>query len=379
MAITVYSKRFKRELDKEQLERLYNENALYEHQDFRDFVYADAECPICNVSGASYVSEGYSSKTKKKVKQAHFAFRKASGEDAHKVFCDHYKGSNPIKDSAGEAFANLNRKDNSDITKAVRELVCRGIENNIFSQEDIRNMRQWFTELRESGTQLIDYSPHVVNLLRAAVYYRADKKGYDFDIKKKDEQWFNIDNEVYKSLSHKYPSVLINLFYDNNNKLVRAIQGSTITKQAHRLIRKDNGLHVYDRRLLDDKYNDALDLALYISRRHEKLARKYSRENDLKKASQLLAVAALLLFISEWDMNAAIDKFLLLVEAGQSKLADAGNVIGMNPFIHYDAWEVVHTIKDIMISLPDFSNLDAEYLAEKDRLIELYGLNEETE
>lgn len=313
------------------------------------------------------------------VRQAHFAFRKSNGEDAHKVFCDHYKGSDRIKDSAGEAFTNLNRKDNSDVTKAVRELVCRGIENNIFSQEDIRNMRQWFTELRESGTQLIDYSPHIVNLVRAAIYYRSYNQEYVFDINKKDEQWFNIDEELYKSLSYKYPSVLIDLFYENNKNFLRAIQGSTITKQAHRLIRKDNGQHVYDRRLLNDKYNDALDLALYIARKHENLTRKFSRKNDLKKASQLLAVAALLLFISEWDMNTAIEKFQKLVEAGQSILPDAGNVIGMNPFIHYDAWEVVHTIKDLMSSLPDFTNVNTEFLAEKKRLINLFGLNEETE
>ncbi|MEN4637328.1 hypothetical protein ABEG70_19870 [Pantoea agglomerans] len=379
MAITVYSKRFKRELDKVQLERLYSESHLYEKEDFRSFVYTDAECPVCNVSGAYFVSEGFSTKTKKMVRQAHFAFRKSNGEDAHKVFCDHYKGSDRIKDSAGEAFTNLNRKDNSDVTKAVRELVCRGIENNMFSQEDIRNMRQWFTELRESGTQLIDYSPHIVNLVRAAIYYRSDNQEYVFDINKKDEQWFNIDEEVYKSLSYKYPSVLIDLFYENNKNFLRAIQGSTITKQAHRLIRKDNGQHVYDRRVLNDKYNDALDLALYIARRHENLTRKFSRKNDLKKASQLLAVAALLLFISEWDMNTAIEKFQKLVEAGQSILPDAGNVIGMNPFIHYDAWEVVHTIKDLMSSLPDFTNVDTEFLAEKKRLINLFGLNEETE
>lgn len=378
MAITVYSKRFKRELDKEQLESLYNVNALYEHQDFREFVYADAECPICNVSGASFVSEGYSSKTKKKVKQAHFAFRKTSGEDAHKVFCDHYKGSDPIKDSAGEAFTDLNRNDNSPITKAVRELVCRGIENNMFSQEDIRNMRQWFTELRESGTQLIDYSPHVVNLIRAAVYYRPENKGYNFDINKKYGKSFNIDNEVYKSLSHKYPSLIIDLS-DDNMPFVHAISGSTITKQAHKLIRKDNGLRVYDRRLLSDKYNDALDLSLYIAQRNTNIFRNFSRKSALKKSNPLLAVSALLLFISAWDMSTAIQKFQLLVEAGQSKIPDAGNVIGMNPFIHYDAWEVVHTIKDMMSSLPDLSNLDAEYLAEKDRLLELYGLSEVTE
>jgi len=45
---------------------------------------------MCNVTGAHYVSEGYSRITCKKIKQAHFAFRKSDGTDAHKVFCDYY-------------------------------------------------------------------------------------------------------------------------------------------------------------------------------------------------------------------------------------------------------------------------------------------------
>jgi len=93
--------------------------------------------------------------------------------------------------------------------------------------------------------------------------------------------------------------------------------------------------------------------------------------------NQLLAVSALLLFVSEWDENIATDKFNMLANAGNSIIPDAGNVIGMNPFIHYDAWKIIHRIQDLIGSLPDFASIDEEFQAEKKRLSEIYGLNKD--
>ncbi len=303
MAITVYSRRFKSELDKEQLERLYLQNVSDNIDAFRKFVYEDAECPICNVTGAHYVSEGYSRVTSKKVKQAHFAFRKPDDTDAHKVFCDHYNGPGKVRDSGGDAYIKLG-KDGSDVTVLVRELVCRGIEHKIFDQTEIRNMRKWFTELRESG--------------------------------------------LYRS---------------------------TLANQAHRLVKKDKGIRIFDRRELNNKYLAAMHLSKTIIHQYDNLRRKFTSPLSIMKNNQLLAVSALLLFVSDWNEDIAREKFNMLANAGASVLPDAGNVIGMNPFIHYDAWKIIHRVQDLMNSLPNFSDLDEEFQAEKQRLSELYGLN----
>lgn len=375
MAITVYSKKFQRELDKEQLESLYRKNCIKEFEDFRSFVYEDAECPICNVTGAYYVSEGFSRKTNKKVKQAHFAFRKADGTDAHKVFCDHYNGPEKIKDSGGEAFIKFG-KDRSEVTQIIREIVCRGIEHNVFNQADIRNMRQWFTNLRESGNTVISYSPHVINLIRASFYSSDDNEINEINSVSKNDSGININDEVYSSLKLKYPPFLnINLTEIKNNPLMR-LYSNTVANQAHRLVLKDNGIRIYDRRELNEKYVSAMQLATSITKAYVPLSRKFTTPLAITKNNQLLAVSALLLFVSKWNKDIALEKFSTLSNAGTSSMPDAGNVIGMNPFIHFDAWKIIHRVQDLMGSLPDLSNINEEFQAEKKRLSEIYGLTE---
>ncbi|MDN4626583.1 hypothetical protein [Erwinia sp. PsM31] len=374
MAITVYSKKFEIELDKEQLERLYLKNMSDNLDGFRQFVHEDAECPMCNATGAYYVSEGYSKITGKKVKQACFAFRKADDTDAHKVFCDHYTGPDKVRDSGGDAFIKFG-KDGSEITILVRELVCRGIEHKIFNQTDIRNMRKWFAGLRESGNVVINYSPHIINLIRASFYSKGDADEYVVQDGKQYESWFNINDEVYESLKYKYPPFLnIDLNTEENNPLMR-LYSKTLAKQAHRLIIKDKGIRIFDRRELNDKYVAVMHLSTAIIKRYDSLRRKFTTPLSIMRNNQLLAVSALLLFVSDWNENMAIDKFNMLANVGNSTMPDAGNVIGMNPFIHYDAWKIIHRIQDLIDSLPDFASIDKEFQVEKKRLSELYGLN----
>lgn len=376
MAITVYSKRFKSELDKEQLERLYLKRVSNDLDGFRLFVNEDAECPMCSVTGAHYVSEGYSKLTNNKIKQAHFAFRKPDGSDAHKVFCDYYNGPDKIRDSGGDAFIKFG-KDGSEVTLLVRELVCRGIEHKVFSQTDIRNMRKWFSDLRESGSFVISYSPHVINLIRASFYSQGDSGKYEVQKGKQNESWFNINDEVYKSLRNKYPSFFnIDLNAKENNSLMR-LYSNTLARQAHRLVIRDKGLKVFDRRELNDKYMAAMQLSTVITKQYDSLRRKFTTPLSITRNNQLLALSALLLFVSDWDEGLAIEKFNMLANADNSIMPNAGNVIGMNPFIHYDAWKIIHRVQDLINSLPDFSNLDEEFQIEKQRLSELYELNKD--
>lgn len=373
MAITIYSKSFRSELDKEQLERLYLKNVSQEIEGFRNFVHEDAECPMCNVTGAYYVSEGYSKSTGKKVKQAHFAFKKTDGTDAHKVFCDHYTGSDRIKDSGGESYINF-VKDGSVVTAIIRELVCRGVERNMFSQSDIRNMRKWFTDLRETGNAIISYSPHVINLLRASFYSQGESDKYEVQEGMQHETWFNINDEVYKSLKHNYPAMFdLELQTAENNPLMR-LYSNTFAKQAHRLVRKDRGLYIFDRREINDKYILAMRLSREIINSNDTLRMKFPSSLSVTRNNQLLALSALLLFVSDWNEEEAGNKFDLLSKGSASTMPDAGNVIGMNPFIHYDAWKVIHRVQDLINTLPDLSNLDEEFQAEKQRLSALYGI-----
>ncbi|PIJ46373.1 hypothetical protein [Tatumella sp. OPLPL6] len=373
MPITVYSKTFSRELDKEQLERLYLKNISNDLTNFREFVKEDVECPMCNVTGAFFVSDGYSKETGRKIKQGHFAFRKPNDTDAHKVFCDYYNGPDKVRDSARNVFTNFG-KDGSVVTSLVRELVCRGIENNVFNQADIRDMRKWFTDLRGSGSVVINYSPHVINVLKASLQSPPDDGIDKFQEGDQYEPGFSLNDEVYKSISKKYPAFLnIDIKDRENDRLMWF--SNTLARQAHRLVLKDRGLQTFDRRDLNDKYLAALKLSDEIIKNYDVLKRRLRNYSSISRSNQLLALSALLLFVSDWDKDLAVEKFTSLYNAKTSTIPDAGNVMGMNPFIHYDAWKVIHRVQDLITSLPDFSNIDEEFNLERLRLSELYGLN----
>jgi hypothetical protein len=151
----------------------------------------DIKCPACNATGGHHVNESVSS-TGKVIKQAYFAFRDAEGNDAHLPFCDFYNGPDKQNTITNEGQVDFS-KSNSPITQAVAWMVCCGIENAIFNQEDIRNMRQWFLDLRQNGDFTFEVNPHLVNITRAfMVRNKRNSKEYTFDANAIKDEWFDM-------------------------------------------------------------------------------------------------------------------------------------------------------------------------------------------
>lgn len=202
MAITAYSKSFKRELDAEQLKRLFNDHL--KDKNFAEFVKIDIECPCCGVVGARVVNESISPISNIAVKQAHFAFKNNNGVDAHLVFCDYYSGQDSLIHVEKDSVINLSRSGN-EVTEAIRKLVCSAIYNNYFNQSDIRNMRKWFYEMRSNQDILVEYSKHQLNVLRKSIIRskRNDEK-YIVDKELLKNDWFDLDEEVYESLATNF-------------------------------------------------------------------------------------------------------------------------------------------------------------------------------
>ncbi|MFT5852616.1 MAG: hypothetical protein ACI87J_002594 [Colwellia sp.] len=68
-------------------------------------------------------------------------------------------------------------------------------------------MRPWFLDLRTSGDLSFDISPHLVQIARSS-YIRSKRNSKSFvpDPSIIIEDWFDIDKEVYESLSHQHPN-----------------------------------------------------------------------------------------------------------------------------------------------------------------------------
>ena len=147
-----------------------------------------------------------------------------------------------------------------------------------------------------------------------------------------------------------------------------------ITDKAIRISVKDDKTYTYDRNLLKDEYRKAAHVAYKIIISNPELKNKYGRNAHTKasKVNSIMAYAALLLFISDWDVDAAIkmhhDKIASINEV---KNMDLGNAIGINPFVHYQEWTVLKFVSEWKKNFEKF-DLNHEFEMAKKELLEYY-------
>jgi hypothetical protein len=374
MAITAFSKTFNREVDVKQLHNLHQkfEKDLRLVPDFRKFVESDIECSCCNISGARIVNEGVSITTQKIVKQAHFAFKGKNEGDSHLVFCDHYTGLDRQDQTTNDCSFKI-RKSGNAITEIVRKYVCKAIEQGIFLQSDIRDMRQWFLSVRSREDFFIKRSQHHLSLLRETILrFENNKDQYIVDMSIVNSDLFDIDNEVYKSLAYKITPP--KLPTDRRN-LKHVLTRRAIVKKAISISIKDHGIYGFDRSFLEDKYILTTQLSMKIIDLNPLLKSKIG--NSISKTrgnNPIMAYSAILLFISKWDIEKAYEKHILISNITSIKDENLGNIMGLNPFIHYDAWVALKFVSEWRTNLNDF-DMDEEYTKEKSRLQAIYGIN----
>jgi hypothetical protein len=374
MSLTAYSHTFKKELQVSQLKELFDKAVPAIPCDFKDFVRADVECSSCLAKGASVVREGKNAKGEI-VKQEHFAFRDASGGDPHQKYCDHYTGPDKIKSPDNDALIDF-RTSNSPVTEIIKKMVCAGIENKVFTQQDIRNMREWYIDIRTNNTAKFEISPHLINIAHMAFYlhFKTPKVDEYIDDKYRDTRnGFNLDHEVYKSLVFKHPQYRFTNLTAQDKRWLNDARLADVRKKAALLIKTNNGELVFDRRFLDDKAPLVFRLANEIRtlkvRLSEAIPSSRARYNN-----PLMALASLLLFVSDWDYDLAVDKLKQIVHIKQVIDLTAGNVIGLNPFINHSAWSIVQILNRIKSETNDQTNDPLEFDKETERLKKVFSV-----
>lgn len=369
MAITAFSKMFKRELDVKQLQDLYQQ--LPSETNTSEFIKIDIECPCCGAIGGRIVKEGISPFTKLVVKQAHFAFKNNNGEDSHLVFCDYYSDNDIQKRITNDSIINLSKSGN-EVTEAIRKLVCSAIYNDIFQQKDIRNMRQWFFEMRSTQDFLVENSKNELNILRKTIT-RAERNRYEYTVDKSlvNEDWFNLDEEVYESLATKF-------HYPNKIKEINGmnyfLSRKTTIKKAISISKKSHGLYEFDRSRLDEKYRLATQLSLKIIKLNNLFYKKIGISvSKVRSNNPLMAYSATLLFVNNWEVNTALEMHTL-ISSSTCEDENLGNVIGLNPFIHFEAWIALNFCSKWKKEFAEY-DFHEEYLKERERLTEIYQID----
>jgi hypothetical protein len=145
--------------------------------------------------------------------------------------------------------------------------------------------------------------------------------------------------------------------------------------RAKMLLQKHYDQEVFDTSILLPFYEKSVSLAYFVAKNTDFPNRKspecYRREGA---PVSLLALCALLLFVSDWKMDAAIGLFVKLIIAPNASNETLGNLIGLNPFHDYPAWETLAIASELSARSTSGLDYNAQMDATESHLRREYNL-----
>lgn len=342
MPITAYSLNAEREVDLEQWLILnqysIKDDPLLERipDALREKATRDIECSGCQTRGAMLVGVGRQHGVGNSVSQGHFRFATSSGTTPHNPLCDFYFDEKTPRDT--EYLVNF-ANDRAKLTRVVRDLVCRGIRARRFGQADIRGMRLWFLEQKAAHAMPVDVVPELLQWCIEMDVMRWEGKlpfqpehvqlpGFDWIGSAKSE-WCRRNVALFEGRPK-------GVWFRSDETNLR----------ARRLVELGNRGTVLDPTALRKKYQAVTQLAdfaaLYVHRLAGARPPAHAQFQSLKSAGRaLLALCALLLFVNDWELGPASAVFADLTALPSAADGVEGNVMGLNPFHDYEAWQIL--------------------------------------
>ncbi len=329
---------------------------------WRAYLRSDLQCPSCFVTGAEVVRSA--TKTGKASRQSYFRFT----TPGHKEHCDF--GSPETANTVPENLLSLTDS-KSNLTRAVRNLVCTGIEQEVFNQVSIRDMREWFFNKKIESLFVVSLDPRLykwLSDLQAASFRSAGSlpPGVALTPEIAALPEFDWRAEAARRVMDLNPQHQANIMALWNRRI--AVFGDA-GKRAESLAQRYQGRTVFDPTVLADEYRKTCSLADFIGHNYEPLKAAKGGSG----AVSVLAFSALLLFISGWNMSMAIADFArIALSVGQAN-QDLGNIMGLNPFHDYEAWKLLKQLQELEIAVPQNSDIKAQLVATEMALRAQFG------
>lgn len=333
MTDTAYSLELKKEVDAEQ----YIELLDIDDSRIHEFAHGDIICPICEANGGTYVR---ASKTGTHHKKAHFRFTKAGEESAHHPSCDFY-GDRLSTEISGYLIPFTT--DRTKITRVIRKMVCAALQAGIISQESMRLMRQWFFEKRVNSTFSVTISEEEISWLSFII----SLNGY-YNL--------NLRNEI---IPFKPVQATITGFSWREAILREAVRIHQPTLKAlhdlelwpariyelEKFINSPRPKIIIDPALLENEYKKTLQLTNFIISNLAEFKSDSVRQRAHNE-EKLLAFSALILFVSDWEIDGAIEKIAKISNIENVNDMLAGNFIGLNPYLKFSLADTAKKIQD---------------------------------
>lgn len=329
----------------------------------RIYLRTDLQCPCCFVTGAEIVRSAV--KSGKASRQSFFRFT----TPGHRPHCDF--GSPATANTIPENLVSLTES-KSNLTRAVRDLVCTGIEKRIFSQISIRDMREWFFNKKVESLFVVTLDPRLFTWMSALQenYFLSSgalPTGVPLTSEIAALPSFDWRAEAARRVMESYPQ------HKANMKAVIDLRGGMfgdIGKRAQALAQRFHGRTMFDPAVLKDEYYKARSLADFIGHNYAPL--KAAKGNS--GSASVLALAALLLFIRGWDTSLAVSDFVKIVSEVGSANQNLGNVMGLNPFHDYEAWQLLKCMQNLPIVVPDNIDIKTERVTMESALRIQFGI-----
>lgn len=320
---------------------------------WRVHLRTDLKCPGCSVTGAEVVRAAASSKSGTSTRQPFFRFT----TPGHHPVCDyaHPETANAVPENLvafGESKSNL--------TRAVRDLVCTGIEMGSFSQGSIRSMRDWFFKKKVESMFVVSLDPQTyawISALQENEFLARGALPPDVEMTPEIAALPNFDWRAQAARR-------VQLRYPQHQANIRALRDQHVPwlgdsgKRTESLAKRYAGRSVFTPTVLASEYRKTLALSEFIAKTHPPL-----KAVKVVGASSVLALSALLLFERNWDMAKAIAEFARISPAVGAANQQLGNVMGLNPFHDYEAWAVLKKMQDLNIQVPAVVDIKAERIA----------------
>jgi hypothetical protein len=339
MPKTAYSQYYKTELDVEQLlAKIKGVSLPAVAQDLaalpaatRDWIRGDIICASCGRGGAQLVAAAMGKRAGTSLRQAHFRFVDPDGRESHHPYCEFNRDDGAASLATGLVdFAESKSRE----TRIVRELVCKGIEHGVFSQESIRQMRQWFFDTKVTSRFVVRIRNEDIEWLQALRSHHFS--GLAFQASHGQMPEYDWKTAAKVAFTEQYSHLIAR---------ARSVPISKSTRlSTGRLVKKWHGQEVFDVTVLEPAYRQCLSLAEFMARNMATLgydAGRLARLHYDAVTAPLLAFCALLLFISGWDFELAVSRLAYLANAPAPNDLSLGNVMGLNPFHDYLAWRVI--------------------------------------
>ncbi|MCT8951491.1 hypothetical protein MN546_03355 [Pseudomonas lundensis] len=154
---------------------------------------------------------------------------------------------------------------------------------------------------------------------------------------------FSFEVAAVREVSLRYRSIL-----DMTHE--KRLYPGAMHDRLAKLATEYGGKSVFDPTVLQKHFEMTNRLASFMCNNHAPLSRHskvHSPLSTLKNVKPLLAFAALLLFISDWNLNAAVSQFALLATSQLQADDSLGNVMGLNPFHDFPAWAMLKRMQEL--------------------------------